>query len=349
MENIGAVMNLGEMYNVAECLTVCSKFVKNNLNDENVCRNYELAIVFNQQDLKRACEIVIGINTNTVLKSTGFLACDRNTLANILEHNWLSCTEVELFDACMSWVKAISGQDILTNEIVHAHLGDPFYKIRFRAMSLQEFAALIPSYGKIFSFDEQQEIIQMIADEAFQSKLFNGNHIKRNHIIPLSFLNNSFVCNRLISNYPSNKLYQIGNIETTVFSINEPLLLRTFSCANMFTTFHRVIREIFLTYINIVEVNEPNNEVLLYKGYAHLNPNKFTNICLTKPVLIRPGYLYEIRLKQTLPPNCCTAILMKLSVEFESGIIVQFHRNNVIENDTSVARGLIHSLGFRRI
>ncbi|XP_055301637.1 BTB/POZ domain-containing protein 3-like [Sitodiplosis mosellana] len=102
MENVAAVMNLGEMYNVAECLTVCSKFLKNNLNDDNVCRHYELAILSNQKSLKKACETFIGSNIKAVLKSTDFLTCDQKMLAQILQLDWMLCSEVELFEACMS-------------------------------------------------------------------------------------------------------------------------------------------------------------------------------------------------------------------------------------------------------
>ncbi|XP_055326078.1 BTB/POZ domain-containing protein 6-A-like, partial [Sitodiplosis mosellana] len=145
MENIAEVMNLGEMYNVAECLAVCNKFLKNNLNNDNICRHYGLAMLLNQKNLKKACETFIVLNAKTVLKSTDFLACDRKILAQILKLNWMSCTEIELFEACISWVKAASKQNVLTKEIVQAHLGDLFHEIRFGSMSLQAFAALIPT------------------------------------------------------------------------------------------------------------------------------------------------------------------------------------------------------------
>ncbi|XP_055303106.1 BTB/POZ domain-containing protein 6-B-like [Sitodiplosis mosellana] len=178
-ENVSKVMYLGEKYNVAECLVVCSKFVKNNLNDDNVCRNYGLATLFNQEDLKRSCETVIGLNTNAVLNSIDFLSCDPKVLAKILRLNWLSCTEVELFEACMSWVKTATEKNDLTKELVQAQLGDSLYNIRFGSMSFEEFGTLVPTYGQLFTTTEYVDIIQMITNKEFQSNKFNQNREKR--------------------------------------------------------------------------------------------------------------------------------------------------------------------------
>lgn len=39
-------------------------------------------------------------------------------------------------------------------------------------MKLHEFSDLLPSYGNLFTADEYQEIIQMMATSKFQPKLF---------------------------------------------------------------------------------------------------------------------------------------------------------------------------------
>ncbi|XP_055303138.1 BTB/POZ domain-containing protein 6-A-like isoform X2 [Sitodiplosis mosellana] len=351
MENIAAVMNLGEMYNVTECLAVCTKFLKNNLNDENVCSNYELAILLNQEGLKKACEIFIGLNIKAVFKSTDFQTCDRKMLAQILKLNWMSCTEVDLFEACMSWVKVASKQDVLTKETVQAHLGDLFHEIRFGSMSLQMFAALIPTYGSTFSLDEHQEIIQMIADPTFQSTIFNGNRLERCNTLDLLHESNEIFCGRLISNYYSSEPYKIKNIETTVFSTNESLLLRAIGCGNIQAIVNKryfVLNDGVPTKITIVEKSETNNEVIVFNANGILNSREFVRISLTKPIRVKSGFTYEIRLEQT-SENCYTGGLLKSSVELESGIIIQFHRDSVLEKDPTVARGLIYSLFFQKI
>ncbi|XP_055303107.1 uncharacterized protein LOC129568822 [Sitodiplosis mosellana] len=365
MENVAAVMNLGEMYNVTECLAVCTKFLKNNLNDENVCSNYELAIFLNQERLKKACEIFIGLNIKAVFKSTDFQTCDRKMLAQILKLNWMSCTEVELFVACMTWVKSASKQDVLTKEIVQAHLGDLFHEIRFGSMSLPDFSALIPTYGSTFSFDEHQEIIQIIADPTFQPTILSGDRVERCHSSEPWHRNRKILCDRLISSYGSSEPYKIESIETTVFSTNESLLLRAIDCPqvlvymrglNYCAHYHDMP-----TKVVIVEVADSEKEVILYSANEILNRRRNVRIFLTKPILVRPGFMYKIRLENGLPDeyDCHAGGLLKTSVELESGIIIQFHRDCVddfeddsdigtgfLEDDPDIGRGLIEGLHF---
>ena len=100
------------------------------------------------------------------------------------------------------------------------------------------------------------------------------------------------------------------------------------------------------TNMTIVEVSDWNSEVILYNANETLKSRSFAHVSLTKPILIKPDFTYEIRLIQTLPENCCTSILMKSKVEPESGIVIQFHRDPVLEIDPAVARGLIYTLYF---
>ncbi|XP_055298683.1 BTB/POZ domain-containing protein 3-like [Sitodiplosis mosellana] len=233
---------------MAECMAVCSKFLKNNLNDDNVCQNYELAIIFKQDDLKR-------LNTNALLKSTGFLSCDQKVLAEILRLNWLSCTEVELFEACMSWVKTTARKDDLTKELVQTQLGAWFYVFRFGSISLGEFSKLIPAYRHLFVSPEYANIIQMIADKEFQATMFNGNREKRSDSEGWK-MKNTIYCNRLLSLNYSTEPYFINNLETTKFSSNEPLLLKGFGLD--YTREHRDNEYSFCedvpTEISIVEI-----------------------------------------------------------------------------------------------
>lgn len=131
MENVGFVMNLGNKYDVQECLSVCGKYLMNSITDDNVCTAYGLATFFNQEKFKRYCELVIGTSAEAVLSSNGFFECDRKALKCILNLEYFSCSEVDVFKACMNWVKFKSGQDHLTREIVQEQLGHLFYFINF--------------------------------------------------------------------------------------------------------------------------------------------------------------------------------------------------------------------------
>lgn len=172
MQNIAEVMNLGEKYNIGGCSTVCANFLEANLTVENVCAAYGLAILFEQKDLHEACEYKIVAMTPDIVKTPGFIDSKSNVLAHILKLVCLNCSEVDLFEAYMDWVKAAAKSDTLTEEAVHTHLGEAFFNFRFGAMSIETFAKLMPEYKQVFTKDEYADIIQMIGNKDFQSNIF---------------------------------------------------------------------------------------------------------------------------------------------------------------------------------
>lgn len=172
MENIYEVVYLGKKYLVEECINVCERFLNETLADDNVCIIYELAIRFDMFELQHVCEAHISKNANAVFQSECFIECKKSVLSRILRSNTLSCAETVVFLACMEWIKAASKQEVVTKNLVNAHLGDLFKEIRFGLMTIEEFAALTSSYGELFTCDEYQEIVQMIVLKDFQPKMF---------------------------------------------------------------------------------------------------------------------------------------------------------------------------------
>ncbi|XP_055306462.1 BTB/POZ domain-containing protein 2-like isoform X2 [Sitodiplosis mosellana] len=356
MDSIAKVMYLGDKYNVPNCLSVCEKFVIDLITDDNVSWAYEIGIAINQDKLKKYCETIIGLNTKAVLTSDSFLVCTQNTLGRILSMKHLSCTEAELFESCMRWVKVSSGQDDLTKEIVQTELGSLFDELPFGSMSLDEFSALDPLYGNLFTFDEYREVIRMIASKELKPTKFNGNHQKRyDEMIP-SFEGDSVQFNRLISKYGSSKPYYIQNIETTTFSTNEPIFLVAFECSKVFTKYSNYEDGIdstdkLSTDIKIVTLPGPTDsskEIVLYEGTGVLEVGKRAKILLNKPILIRSGLIHEIRMNQSPPDSSYTSALLKTEVQVQSDVKIQFH-GDPFDGDTDVARGLILGFEFHRI
>ncbi|XP_055317516.1 BTB/POZ domain-containing protein 2-like [Sitodiplosis mosellana] len=154
MDNVAKVMYLANKYNVTECLALCTKFLRRTITDDNVCWAYSLAILHEQNDLKRLCELMIALDTKTVFSTTSFLDCDKKTLGHILKLDSFSCSEADVFEACMAWLKNASKKDNLTKEIVKTHLGEWFYEIRYLSMSIESFTKLDPLNGGLFSFEE---------------------------------------------------------------------------------------------------------------------------------------------------------------------------------------------------
>ncbi|XP_031635245.1 uncharacterized protein LOC116348462 [Contarinia nasturtii] len=354
-ENVAKVMKLGHRYNVAECLMVCEKFLKRKLDENNNVECYELAVLLEQKKLMESCEKMIGYNAKAVLKSTDFLTCDAKTLSRIVRLNWLSCSEIELFEACMAWIKSTSGEEIVTKQMVQDKLGRIFYDIRFGSMTLKEFASLIPSYGELFSICEHQDIIQMIADDDFQPKMFNGNRAKRCEVDPSK---NKVVvkCNRLISSRRSTLPYFIKNLETTTFSINEPAFLNGFFSGfffenrnnQYFNLKEHLSVKITIVRMPIAEDPSSDGEVVLFEGEQKLGLLA-VYVSLPNPILIKPSSMHEIRLELNPPRNCASGLLLKSEVQMDSDFKVQFHDDPILENDPDVSRGLIWNLKFYRI
>lgn len=179
IENISQVMYLVQKYNVMDCLSLCANFLATKIRIEHVTVVLDLALIYEQKQLLESCELQISLHSSEVFKSLDFVKCSRQVLNHILNMDWLSCTETDVFEACMSWVKVTSQQEELTRDIIETHLGDIFYQIRFRSMTHLKFVELLPSYGHLFSVAEYQEILQVISKPEFEPKMFTGCRRRR--------------------------------------------------------------------------------------------------------------------------------------------------------------------------
>lgn len=288
MENIFEVVNLANKYNV--CLKTCESFLQQSLIIENACSSYGLAILFDLKDLKAACETMIAENAIAIFQTASFLDCDLAVLSHILKMDNLSCTETRVFHACMDWVKEKSNETQLTLKIVHKHLGDSLFDIRFRSMTIEEFTELLVCYGNLFSSEEYQEIVRVIVTKDFYSKRFNGNprQIQWND-------GEVIECSRVkVENGITTCSFQ--DIESTVFSSNAAILLGEIVCAQINL---RSVGSQLATELVLIE-NSPNDTP---KIIAYLKSTFKTGsaqvISLQRPILIRPEVSYEIQFKQT--------------------------------------------------
>ncbi|XP_055317517.1 BTB/POZ domain-containing protein 6-like [Sitodiplosis mosellana] len=345
--NVAQVMNMGKKYDIPECLNACHDFLLNTLTNENMCMGYGLAILLEDKRLMEFCESKIKYNTKEILSSGSFLHCDRKVLRHILQLDSLFCTGAELFEAYMSWVKSASKQEHLTRELIQEHLGGLFYAIPFGSMSLKEFAAFDRSYEDLFTLDEHKEILQMFASEDFKSKIFCANRGIFYAISPKWNENDVVICDRLMDEcHP----YFLENVETTIFSTNKVSLLGAIVCAYLRERrnggWYNTDR--LPTKITITECDEStslNEATIAYDGKSVLESRNTTRILLPNPILIKPGFVYKIRMEQDPPANYCTPRDLKSEVELEPGITVKFHGST----EGKVMGGLIWELEFNRI
>ncbi|XP_055306232.1 BTB/POZ domain-containing protein 6-like [Sitodiplosis mosellana] len=344
MENVRSVMNLGEKYNVSACLDACGELLIRNLTVENACFIYGLAILYKQKELKRLCEEKITENTEAVFASKSFLNSPKSVLHHVLNLDKLSCSEADVFKACMAWVKSASGKEIVTKADVQQLLGDLFYKICFRSMTIKEFADLIASFGHVFSMDEHKECVQMVASKDFRPEIFTTKtrHPHGN--------NHKVECNRVLE-YRKEYCF-VRNIATT-FSTNEPIILLELVFESL--RIHRDgewrddLMDDFLTEIRIAKIpNDKGDTKVLVEQTAHLRCEEGTVVTLWKPVLTRPGNKYQIQLKHSSNEHCYKMPVLKTEVELESNIIIQFY-NDPKTVDLQLPTSPIISLRFSRI
>ncbi|XP_031638510.1 BTB/POZ domain-containing protein 3-like [Contarinia nasturtii] len=346
MENLCEVMNFGHKYNVSECLNVCLRFLKDSSISEDVCNIYHAAIVLDLSEFKQICENFITLNTENVFKSDGFMKCTSKVLCHILKINLLSCSEMDVFKACVSWVKALSKQNEITKESLQAYLGDLFYEIRFRSMSIEQFTELIPSFGHLFSINDIQEIIQMIQSKDFKPKFFNEKFRKAEwdevKIVE---------CDRLADEEVEEYFY-MNPIESITFSTNEPVLLGEFDCQALKVyrdEAHHDLRSDLPTEITITENSHScGSSRILSQLKANLGSKNKTVVTLTEPVLIRPGFKYTIELKQSVEGHCLKGLYMEEIVNMDFDITINFHSCN-ISKDTKNIVSPISVLKFNRI
>lgn len=344
-EHVDKLMYLGDKYNVTKCLRECEVFIMSSLDKDNIFEAYELAILFDRTYLKKHCEMFIGCYTKFVFKSEHFLTCDSKLLCHILKLDLFSYSESKIFKACMKWIYewVKSNMEQLTRDDIQAQIDEILKEICFESITQKELDMIIHS-------DEFKSISSLVKLPEFQSNIFS----KEQRMNFDNFLSNKeyiTYCDRLISKSLSNTPYFIKSIEKTTFSINQPLFFVGFAC-NELTSYENnnyYYTNDLPSEISIVQIpnsKQSGDEINLFTGEINLQ-SIFRYYHSSRPILMKPGLMYQIQLKQSPPPNCCTGAMMKSEVQINPNITVQFH-GDPIEDFGGVTKGMIRCLYFIR-
>lgn len=165
-KNYLEVLRLGHEFKINSCIDACMDLCKSTLTLYTMCWGYEIATLLQLDRLKAFCEKQISENPIKIFHSMSFLVGDTNLLRSILQLNTLECNVSDVFDGCIAWAKAKCIQKDLDEDKmqnVRAELGDLFYEIRFGEMSVEEFYACYCSHRDLFSIEEFENIVEMIA------------------------------------------------------------------------------------------------------------------------------------------------------------------------------------------
>lgn len=155
LEHVPAVMNLANMYDVAELLNLCEEFLLQHLPVDSVCVALGLAITFNRQLLREHCLCMISKNSTAVFATESFKQCSNEVLKQILERGDLNCSAKEVFNACMEWAPKVANRK--------KQLGICFYLIPFHLMSRIELNECTTEHQALFTKDELMEIMSIMA------------------------------------------------------------------------------------------------------------------------------------------------------------------------------------------
>ncbi|XP_055307613.1 BTB/POZ domain-containing protein 3-like [Sitodiplosis mosellana] len=351
MENVEAVMSLSHQYDIGACFNDCATLLEHSLTADNACRIYALAIFYGHEELKTECEIFISLNTENVLKSSGFLEYDRETLSEIIRLDAISCSETTVFNACVEWVKTTSEHDEISKVLVQNHLGNLFYDIRFGSMTMQEFNAICTAHGCLFTDKEQQGITKLIKSKKTQWKSFNGTR----RVSPLE-KSDELKCNLEADVTPEG--HDIEHIETAKFSTNKTLLLKAIVFCEVYAHVFPMeepyeLEDNFTGELTVLEIDPLNTDekearVLYVNENVELLSYEHVTILLPKPLTIRRGFKYEIRFeKNENSGNGVTAFFISHEVKIKPDIIVKFDRDPYSRENEN--HGLVWELRFSDI
>lgn len=358
MNNIQDVMNLGQKYDISECVSDCISLWQTNLTVDNVLLAYVTAIMYGNEQFKSECEAIISLNTADVFKSAAFLKCNHETLSHILRIESMSCDETDVFNACMDWVKSASGQKKLTKEIIQSHLGNILFDIRFGAMAIAKFNAIYKSYGYLFSAEDHTAIVDVIKSKKSQTikKQLKSQHINgkcRQNPWTQSEL---IKCNRELD--VSSERYDIQKVEITTFWTNKTILLAQIVCDEILVAYNDPLEEPEFLYEALpaklvicefrpFDVKQKNVRVVFTEKRIKLKSDRM-KIILPKPIVIRCGFKYQIKMDiQTSKYGTrgCTAYMYHNEIQMESGLIVKF--DGPVQHGEN--RGIIRELQLMEI
>lgn len=338
-EHIEGVLYLAQKYNVAKCVSDCVRFLLNSIDDDNVCRRLHLAMLYEQSELMKRCEAHILLYTISVFWSSGFLACDRQVMKHILTNNLITCSEVDVFRAMMSWVKAKSKQNKLSKELVDTHLGELFYEIRFAAMKIADFCKLAKKYNSVLSSHFETIVSNIIVLPRPRQGKFEKFHTNPSRAI----WNTAAIitCDRTIADEPL--IYELNTIERTPFSTNTPLIWGSFTCTKLpeHILDHSSVDVKIYKHAPYGHRFKSKRGNLLLEMTARLKTDCSTNIVLPHPILIAPSITYGIEIGPFPANERYTSFDAKGDVNLESDIHIEF--------DHRAKSGLITELDFNRI
>lgn len=266
-DNIHHVLYLGQQYMFEKCVNDCVKAYEEYLNHELVCGILESALFFDITELVQTCNKFISVNTRAIFNSARFLQCTKQILGHILKMNLLSCSEVDVFEACMTWVRAKSKENTVSKEMVEKHLGDLYHDIRFASMTIEELCSLQKKYGAVLDADFIS-FVDMIATQTPPNQYQKFNMRPRRVVWNANHMEFSF-------KNGNSRLYQTGRQLTTTFTAHSPIIFGGFKCGMVGTVQARMFKALEADLNVDVQIFEDENNCMQMEAKLDSLVNRF--------------------------------------------------------------------------
>lgn len=161
-ECVAQVLHLSDKYDVQDGIARCEEFLAIILNPKTMCWGYDLALLYDLKKLIHFCDKSISFNTKSILNTESFMNCSRDVVKQILLMNHVSCTELDIFEACMKWANQFN--DTTSIEQQKLILGELFELIRFPTMTIRQFTTCLENRQGMLNSGEIADILIHIAE-----------------------------------------------------------------------------------------------------------------------------------------------------------------------------------------
>lgn len=336
MEHIQSVMNLCHKYQIDVCLEVCSTFLMENLNIEEMCLGYQLAMRYDLNDLKEYCQNQTDINVEEILKTNGFLQCDWIVLNEIVKSSNQKCREIVLLEACTAWARNTcerNGLNANDRENIRNQLKDIIFEIHFKQISLDEFLTYLNQTCGPYNDEEVREIGYIITNGSVTSTKLKRT--TRQESIPWDGHENKLLCCRCKS---TTRDYEIPDNIATLFSSNKSLLL-----GEIFVRF----KPYDVNFPCVISVERMGVGAMIIETFTkQLMQKNVMYIVLPNPILIEEHTIYQIRFEFT-SKNIQMRGCLELNdeVKMRNDTTILFHRAKA--DFDNVRRGIVSLLFFK--
>ena len=144
--NVIQVLYLAKKYMIPSLSDECTKFLRQNLDANNVFSVLPGARIYEEATLVEKCWEMVDEHSEEAMYSEAFLDITHEMLSSVLQRDTLSAREVDIFKAVDRWAKhqCKKTQREVTGKDKRKLLGEAINLIRFPLMTEEEFASLVP-------------------------------------------------------------------------------------------------------------------------------------------------------------------------------------------------------------